>query len=200
MSPSPSRYRRAGRTTGTCGLAGRGRQRQPVRVDRAAAAGSGGEQFGGVVGIEQPAVEQAREPLRMAVPGGQRAQAGLGAAHGLIPAVSADIQPCHAQVVPVAEAVLLQSAVLECVEERVVVHVPTVDSLARPLVQVAENALQYFEKNLVAAGLDEVTELVKASHQARRSRFDSYRVIIQGLQLSVAVMFLLAAVYALVSA
>src|SRR5216683_877339 len=164
MSPSPSRYRRAGRTTGTCGLAGRGRQRQPVRVDRAAAAGSGGEQFGGVVGIEQPAVEQAREPLqefaetqarslpemvgdetdpyggprrrvplRMAVPGGQRAQAGLGAAHGLIPAVSADIQPCHAQVVPVAEAVLLQSAVLECVEERVVVHVPTVDSLARPL-------------------------------------------------------------------
>ena len=32
-----------------------------------------------------------------------------------------------------AEAVLLQSAVLECVEERVVVHVPTVDSQASPL-------------------------------------------------------------------
>ena len=74
------------------------------------------------------------------------------------------------------------------------------DIRTRQLVQVAENALQYFEKNLVAAGLDEVTELVKASHQARRSRFDSYRVIIQGLQLSVAVMFLVAAVYALVSA
>jgi hypothetical protein len=73
------------------------------------------------------------------------------------------------------------------------------DIRTRQLIQVAEDALRHFESNLAAAGLDEVTELVKASHQARRSRFDSYRVIIQGLQLSVAVIFLLAAVYSLVS-
>src|SRR5258708_32436798 len=134
MSPSPGRYRRAGRTTGTCGLPGGGRQRQPVRGDRAAAAGSGGEQFGGVVGIEQPAVEQAREPpqefaetparglpemvgdetdpyggprrrvpLRMAVPGGQRARAGLGAAPGPTPAVSAGNQPSPPPVGPRGE-------------------------------------------------------------------------------------------------
>jgi hypothetical protein len=69
------------------------------------------------------------------------------------------------------------------------------DVRTRQLVQVAENALRYFEASGVAAGMDEVTELVKASHQARRSRFDSYRVIIQGLQLSVACMFILAAVF-----
>jgi hypothetical protein len=74
------------------------------------------------------------------------------------------------------------------------------DVRTRQLVQVAENALRYFETSGVAAGMGEVTELVKASHQARRSRFDSYRVIIQGLQLSVACMFVLAAVFSLASA
>lgn len=69
------------------------------------------------------------------------------------------------------------------------------DVRTRQLVQVAENALRYFEASGVAAGIDEVTELVKASHQVRRSRFDSYRVIIQGLQLSVACIFILAAVF-----
>ncbi|HEX9540770.1 MAG TPA: hypothetical protein VGA04_21615 [Streptosporangiaceae bacterium] len=74
------------------------------------------------------------------------------------------------------------------------------DVRTRQLVQVAENALRYFEASGVAAGLGEVTELVKASHQVRRSRLDSYRVIIQGLQLSVACMFVLAAVFSLTSA
>ena len=69
------------------------------------------------------------------------------------------------------------------------------DVRTRQLVQVAENALRYFEECNVAAGMDQVTELVKASHQVRRSRLDSYRVIIQGLQLSVACMFVLAAVF-----
>lgn len=73
------------------------------------------------------------------------------------------------------------------------------DARTRQLVQVAENALRSLEAAQTAAGLNEVHELVKASRQARGSRFDSYRVIIQGLQLSVAVMFLLAAVYSLVS-
>ena len=73
------------------------------------------------------------------------------------------------------------------------------DIRTRQLVRVAENALRHFETIRVANGLDDVTELVKASHQARRSRFDSYRVIIQGLQLSVAGMFVLAAIYSLIS-
>jgi hypothetical protein len=71
------------------------------------------------------------------------------------------------------------------------------DARTRQLVQVAENALRHFEASGVAAGMDEVTELVKASHQARRSRFDSYRVIIQGLQVTVAFMFVLAGVFSL---
>src|SRR2546429_5431610 len=71
------------------------------------------------------------------------------------------------------------------------------DVRTRQMVQVAENALRRFEASAVAAGMDEVAELVKASHQVRRSRFDSYRVIIQGLQLSVASIFVLAAVFSL---
>jgi hypothetical protein len=74
------------------------------------------------------------------------------------------------------------------------------DVRTRQLVQVAESALRHFEASGVAAGMDEVTELVKASDQMRRSRFDSYRVIIRGLQLSVACMFVLAAVFSLTSA
>lgn len=72
------------------------------------------------------------------------------------------------------------------------------DVRTRQLVQVAENALRYFEASGSAAGMDEVTELVKASHQVRQSRLDSYKVIIQGLQLSVAFMFVLAAVFSLI--
>jgi hypothetical protein len=71
------------------------------------------------------------------------------------------------------------------------------DARTRQLVQVAENALRSFEASGVAVGLDEVTELVRASNEVRRSRFDSYRVIIQGLQLSVAFIFALAAVFSL---
>lgn len=40
---------------------------------------------------------------------------------------------------------------------------------------------------------------MKAADQCRRSRLDSYRFIIQGLQLSVAVLFAIATVYWLVS-
>jgi hypothetical protein len=72
------------------------------------------------------------------------------------------------------------------------------DARTRQLIQVAENALAALEEAQTASGLDEVFELVKASHNARQSRFDSYRVIIQGLQLSVAFMFFLAMIYSLV--
>jgi hypothetical protein len=71
------------------------------------------------------------------------------------------------------------------------------DVRTRQLVRVAENALRYFEANGVSAGMDEVTELVKAAHDVRQSRFDSYRVIIQGLQLTVACIFVLAAIFSL---
>ena len=69
------------------------------------------------------------------------------------------------------------------------------DVRTRQLVQVAENALSVFEKGNTAAGADEAFELTKASGLARGRAFDSYRVIIQGLQISVAIMFLLAAIY-----
>ena len=70
------------------------------------------------------------------------------------------------------------------------------DVRTRQLVRVAENALsRYFEKENTAAGADKAFELTKASMLARGWGFDSYRVIIQGLQISVAAMFLLAAIY-----
>lgn len=73
------------------------------------------------------------------------------------------------------------------------------DVRTRQLVQAGESALSYFETNYVASGLNQVTELVKAAQQKQQSPLDSYRVIIQGLQLSVAVGFALAAIYSLVS-
>jgi hypothetical protein len=69
------------------------------------------------------------------------------------------------------------------------------DVRTRQLVQVAEDALRHFEASGVAAGMDQVTELVRASHEVRRSRFDSYRIIIQGLQLTVSFIFVLAAIF-----
>jgi hypothetical protein len=69
------------------------------------------------------------------------------------------------------------------------------DVRTRQLVQVAEEALVSFEKAQTAAGVDKVIELVAASRQVRTRRFDSYRVIIQGLQLTVATIFLIAAIY-----
>jgi hypothetical protein len=70
------------------------------------------------------------------------------------------------------------------------------DARTRQLVQVAEAALGRLEDQWVAGGADERVRLVGASHHARRSPLDSYRIIIQGLQLLTAVMFVLAAVYA----
>jgi hypothetical protein len=73
------------------------------------------------------------------------------------------------------------------------------DIRTRQLVRVAENALRAFEETQTAGGMDEIYELVKASDQVRRSWLDSYRVVIQGLQLSVALIFFLAAIYSLTS-
>lgn len=73
------------------------------------------------------------------------------------------------------------------------------DVRTRQLVHVAEAALRYFETKRANEGFDEVAELVRAADQCRRSRLDSYRFIIQGLQLSVAALFAVATVYCLVS-
>jgi hypothetical protein len=69
------------------------------------------------------------------------------------------------------------------------------DVRTRQLVQVAEAALVSGEKAQTAAGVNEVFELVAASRRVRTRRFDSYRIIIEGLQLTVAVIFLAAAIY-----
>jgi hypothetical protein len=71
------------------------------------------------------------------------------------------------------------------------------DMRTRRLVHVAERALRYFEEVYVENGLDDVTGLVKEDDRWRKSRIDSYRVIIEGLQLAVAGMFLAAAIYSL---
>jgi hypothetical protein len=73
------------------------------------------------------------------------------------------------------------------------------DARTRQLVCISEEALRYLEEDRMADGLDDVTALVKASEMARHTRFDSYRILIQGLQLTVAVLFSAAAVYSLVT-
>jgi hypothetical protein len=73
------------------------------------------------------------------------------------------------------------------------------DVRTRQLVRVAEDALMSIERDQTAAGADRVFELVTAAHEARTRRVDSYRFIIQGLQVSVAAIFLAAAIYTLAS-
>ena len=73
------------------------------------------------------------------------------------------------------------------------------DARTRLLVQIAEKALLRLEEKRTAHGTDDALELVSRSHQARRSFLDSYRVIIQGLQLMVTMMFLLAAIYSAIT-
>lgn len=70
------------------------------------------------------------------------------------------------------------------------------DIRTRELVQVGENALRVLEKKRTEEGLEETAELVRVAHQSR-SRLSSYRVVIQGLQLSVTLLFALAALQSL---
>jgi hypothetical protein len=73
------------------------------------------------------------------------------------------------------------------------------DHRTRQMILVAELALRQLEERRTMNGADETAELVSRSHRARNSFFDSYRVLIQGLQLLVAVIFVLAAVYSIVA-
>lgn len=60
------------------------------------------------------------------------------------------------------------------------------DARTRSLVRVAEQALAHMENARTAAGAPDVTRLVQHAHTARSSRVSSYRIVIQGLQLIVA--------------
>jgi uncharacterized membrane protein len=73
------------------------------------------------------------------------------------------------------------------------------DARTRQLSQVAEDALREFEAEWISHGSTNLVALSTRSHEARKSWLDSYRIIIQGLQLSVAAVFLCAFIYALVS-
>src|SRR4051794_24904813 len=66
------------------------------------------------------------------------------------------------------------------------------DARTRRLVQVAEDALRALEDERAASGAVSF-RLVSASHGARSSPLMSYRLVIQGLQLTVAVLFAVAA-------
>jgi len=71
------------------------------------------------------------------------------------------------------------------------------DARTRRLVQVAEAALRDIEDARAAAN-GPTLRLVTASHQARPSPMLSYRVIIQGMQGTIALLFLVAAVLTIV--
>jgi ABC-type anion transport system duplicated permease subunit len=73
------------------------------------------------------------------------------------------------------------------------------DVRTQQLIRVAEDALEHLERSYEAKGSDRVTQLMRVAAEMSRSRVDSYKVIIRGLQLSVAVLFALAAVYSILS-
>jgi hypothetical protein len=73
------------------------------------------------------------------------------------------------------------------------------DARTRQLTQIAEDALREFENEWVTQGASGLIALVQRSHQARKSRMHSYRTIIQGLQLSIAFVFVAAFIYVLAS-
>jgi hypothetical protein len=74
----------------------------------------------------------------------------------------------------------------------------TLDARTRRLVHVAEAALLKMEDDRFAAGADSSTRLVSASHAARSLRLSSYRFVIEGLQITVAVLFVVAGIYTVI--
>ncbi|MBF6150338.1 hypothetical protein [Nocardia nova] len=71
------------------------------------------------------------------------------------------------------------------------------DARTRRLVHVAESALQQLETRRTQAGQDADLHLVAAAHQARTTRLSSYRYVIEGMQLTMATLFTIAAVLTL---
>jgi uncharacterized membrane protein len=93
---------------------------------------------------------------------------------------------------PIAAGVALIGTVASMAFQRL-------DVRTRQLTRVAEDALREFEAEWIAQGSSGLVALVARSHEIGKSRIDSYRAIIQGLQLSVAMVFLGAFIYAIVS-
>lgn len=69
------------------------------------------------------------------------------------------------------------------------------DVRTRRLIQVAEVALLGLENERVAAGASRETQLISAAATARLSWLWSYRIVIEGLQVTVAALFVLAGIY-----
>lgn len=69
------------------------------------------------------------------------------------------------------------------------------DARTRRLVKVAEEALAVLEDARVAQGSNHNMRLIAAANAARPLRVASYRVVIQGLQLTVALLFVVAGIY-----
>ena len=105
---------------------------------------------------------------------------------------AAFVQSQISHVRPMAAGVALIGAVASVAFQRL-------DVRTRQLSQVAEDALREFEAQWVAQGSSGIVALVARSHEVRKSRADSYKAIIQGLQLTVAVVFVGAFIYALAS-
>jgi hypothetical protein len=72
------------------------------------------------------------------------------------------------------------------------------DARTRQLVRVAERALEHLDARRTSGVDSELFALVKSAHTGR-SRIGSYRIIIEGLQLSVALLFSVAGIYAILS-
>lgn len=107
---------------------------------------------------------------------------------------TAFVQARTSHLLPVALGVSITGAVASLAFNRL-------DNRTRQLVHLGENALLSIEARQAADPQDQAdaTALVTRSRLAERSRLDSYRVIIQGLQLLVAALFMLGAIYCLLS-
>jgi hypothetical protein len=101
---------------------------------------------------------------------------------------AAFVQARMARLTPVAVGVCAAGAVAS-------VAFMVLDARTRQLVRVAEEALRRLDDRRVEAGADDSTRLVVAAHAVRSSGATSYRVVIEGLQLTVALLFAAAAVY-----
>jgi hypothetical protein len=93
---------------------------------------------------------------------------------------------------PIAAGVALIGAVASVAFQRL-------DVRTRQLTRIAEDALREIEDDWVAQGASELIALVTRSAEVRKGWSDSYRVIIQGLQISVALVFIAAFIYTMAS-
>lgn len=93
---------------------------------------------------------------------------------------------------PIAAGVALIGVVASIAFQRL-------DMRTRQLSRIAEDALREFEAEWVTLGASDRIALVRRSSEVKQSRMDSYRLIIQGMQLSVALVFIAAFIYSVVT-